>query len=74
MKAALSDYPPAVLEHHLADMPRAWLLSQSLRGLVDQSIQMLEFHREEDLRIRAVADPEAGIWQAIVVANDRPDI
>ena len=74
VKAALSDYPPAVLERHLADMPRAWLLSQSLRGLVDQSIQMLEFHREEDLRIRAVADPEAGIWQAIVVANDRPGL
>src|SRR5437763_956225 len=74
VKAALSDYPPAVLERHLADMPREWLLSQSLRGLVDQSIQMLEFHREEDLRIRAVAEPEAGIWQAIVVANDRPGL
>src|SRR2546430_193957 len=40
VKAALSDYPPAVLERHLADMPKAWFLSQSLRGLVDQSIQM----------------------------------
>jgi [protein-PII] uridylyltransferase len=74
VKAALSGYPPAVLERHLADMPRAWLLSQSQRGLVDQSIQLLEFHREEELRIRAVANPEAGIWEATVVANDRPGL
>ena len=55
-------------------MPRAWLLSQSVRGLIDQSIQMLEFRREEELRIRAVADPEAGIWEATIVANDRPGL
>jgi [protein-PII] uridylyltransferase len=70
----VSSYPPNLLERHLADMPRAWLLSQSLRGLIDQSIQMLEFRREEELRIRAVAVPEAGIWEATVVANDRPGL
>src|SRR5205823_1200986 len=48
VKAALSEYPPTRLERHLADMPRAWLLSQSVRGLIDQSLQMLEFRREED--------------------------
>jgi [protein-PII] uridylyltransferase len=74
VKAALSGYSPSLVERHLADMPRAWLLSQSLRGLIDQSIQMLEFRREEELRIRAVAHPEAGIWEATVVANDRPGL
>src|SRR5207245_3993144 len=59
---------------HLAAMPRAWLLSQRRRGRVDQSIQMLEFRREEELQIRAVANPEAGIWEATVVANDRPGL
>jgi [protein-PII] uridylyltransferase len=45
-----------------------------MRGLVDQSVQMLEFRREEELRIRAVAHPEVGIWEATVVANDRPGL
>jgi [protein-PII] uridylyltransferase len=55
-------------------MPKAWLLSQTPRGLIDQSIQMLEFRRDDELKIRAVADADAGIWEATVVANDRPGL
>src|SRR6266849_1130370 len=74
LKAALADYPPAVLERHLSGMPKAWLLSQDMRGLVDQSIQMLEYRRGDELRIRAVANPDAGIWELTIVANDRPGL
>ena len=74
VKGALADYPPQALQGHLSKMPRAWLLSQNLRSLIDQSIQMLEFRRGEELRIRAVPDPEAGIWELTAVANDRPGL
>lgn len=74
LKAALSEYPPGLLERHLAAMPKSWLLSQSPKGLIDQSIQMLDFRREDELKIRTVADPDAGIWEATVVANDRPGL
>lgn len=74
VRANLAEYPSAVLERHLVTMPRAWLLAQDPRGLVEQSIQMLEFRREDELHLRAVADPEAGIWEVTVVANDRPGL
>jgi len=74
VKGALADYPPQALQGHLSKMPKAWLLSQNLRSLIDQSIQMLEFRRGEELRIRAVPDPEAGIWELTAVANDRPGL
>jgi [protein-PII] uridylyltransferase len=74
LRLALAAYPPAVLERHLAEMPRGWAASQSLRGLKDQSRQMLEFKREDELGMRAVADADAGVCELTTVANDQPGL
>lgn len=74
LKRALPDYPEGTIEEHVALMPRDWLVTQSLRGLVDQTRQILAFHRSDALQVQASPDPDAGIWELTVVANDRPGL
>ncbi len=74
IREALAGFDAAALEHHLAHMPRAWLLSQSLGALVDQSRMMLEFQPVDELCIQAGPSREAGTWEALVVGEDRPGL
>ncbi|MGH2732347.1 MAG: HD domain-containing protein, partial [Actinomycetota bacterium] len=74
IREAMTGFDPVALEHHLDRMPRAWLLSQSLGALVDQSRMMLEFRPAEELSIRTARDLEAETWEVLVVGEDRPGL
>lgn len=71
---ALEAYPGSQVDHHLQNMPRQWLLNQPLPVLVAQSELMIEPVGHDEVRLRAVPQSEAGIWEVTVVARDRPGL
>lgn len=74
LAAALSAYPKDRVASHLAGMPRAWLMAQPVDALLKQSELMLDYVDEDEVRLVAVPQSAAGIWEATVVAKDRPGL
>ncbi|MGH2706748.1 MAG: ACT domain-containing protein [Actinomycetota bacterium] len=74
IREALSAYPREQVEAHLANMAREWLLGQALPALIRQSVLMMDPPRPGDIVLEAHLDEEARIWEAIVVARDRPGL
>lgn len=71
LRAALERFPGDRVTRHLASMPRAWLLSQSVSALIRQSALMMEHDPSSGIRVHATAAGEPGIWEVTVVAPDR---
>ena len=74
LRGGLADYPAAAVEAHLANMPREWLLSQPPEELLRQSRAMLAPPPRGEIAISAELQPDSGIWEAAVVARDRPGL
>lgn len=75
IREALAGLPASAVETHLTGMPRAWLLSsQPPDALIEQSSRMIHFDRRDELRIHATPRADAGIWEVVVVAVDRPGL
>ncbi len=73
LRGALSRFPNDGVEQHLAGMPRAWLLSQSIESLIRQSALMLSIS-EDELEMHATPAGEPRVWEVTVVARDRPGL
>lgn len=73
LRAALADFPPVLVEAHLANMPREWLLSQPPAELARQSRAMMALPPRE-IAISAELQPESGVWEVAVVALDQPGL
>lgn len=74
LRKALDAHPSPEVDAHLENMPRAWLMGQTFDALVHQSRLMLGPLEPDELKLDAVAQSEAGIWVATVVARDRPGL
>lgn len=74
LREALSAYPASEVEIHLTNMPRAWLVSQPFDALLKQSYLMLSPLEPDEIRLDASPQREEGIWEAVVVARDRPGL
>lgn len=74
LRAALSDYPEALVEAHLANMPRAWLLSMPVPDLVKQSTLMMDPPLGDEIVVHPEAQTSSGIWEVVVLARDRPGL
>lgn len=74
LRAALAGFPPALVEAHLANMPREWLLSQAPAGLIRQSQAMMGRPPRGEISISAELQPESGVWEVAVVGLDRPGL
>lgn len=73
LRRALAEFPPEAVDHHLTNMPRIWLLSQSTADLIRQSKLMIS-EAGKDLHLEASPLAEAGLWELTLVARDRPGL
>jgi [protein-PII] uridylyltransferase len=74
VRGALADLPRGPVESHLDAMPRAWLMSQGLGALAEQSRRMIDFHPSDDVRVHPAPLETKGLWELTVVARDRPGL
>ncbi|MGH2722279.1 MAG: ACT domain-containing protein, partial [Actinomycetota bacterium] len=74
IRAALAGLPRGPVEAHLDGMPPAWLLSQPIGALVEQSRRMIDFHPGDDALVHAVQLEQPGLWELTVIARDRPGL
>lgn len=74
LREALARHPAELVEAHLENMPRAWLLSQPLLALVHQSGMMIAPLADDEVRLDAALQDDAGIWEATIVARDCPGL
>jgi [protein-PII] uridylyltransferase len=68
---ALAGYPQEVVEAHLRNMPRAWLLGQPPEALISQSRLLMEPPPEGDVKLETLPQTGAGIWEVTIAARDR---
>lgn len=74
LRTALSEMDQTLVDAHLTDMPRMWLLTQSLPALVQQSRLMIPPPEPQDLRLQAQPLDQPDHWEVTVVARGRPGL
>lgn len=72
--ASSQDRSPVSVRAEIEAMPRAWLLSQESAALIRQMAAMSEPPVGDEVKVTAEPQQDAGIWEVIVVARDRPGL
>lgn len=71
---SLRDRSAMSVRAHIEAMPRAWLLSQEPTALIQQTAAMIEPPVGDEVKVTAEPQQDAGIWEVMVVARDRPGL